>query len=62
LPALSSASLRAHCIFPKGARDVRRARLNKFPYVLYFRQMPDGIRILACFHFRRGARALQSRN
>jgi plasmid stabilization system protein ParE len=48
--------------FPKVARDVRRARLHGFPYALYFRTMPDGIHVLACFHSRRDPQALQGRN
>ena len=47
--------------FPKVARDVRRARLRRFPYVLYFRSMPDGIQVLACFHSRRDPQVLQGR-
>ena len=48
--------------FPKVARDVRRARLHGFPYALYFRPMPDGIHVLACFHSRRDPQALQDRD
>ncbi len=47
--------------FPKVARDVRRARLHGFPYALYFRLMPHGIHVLACFHSRRDPKALRDR-
>ena len=47
--------------FPKVARDVRRARLHRFPYALYFQSMPDGIHVLACFHSRRDPQVLQGR-
>lgn len=30
--------------------DVRRARLRKFPYGLYFRPLGDAIYVVACFH------------
>ena len=47
--------------FPIMVRDVRRARLIKFPYALYFRSMPDGV-VLACFHSRRDPQSSQARN
>ena len=47
--------------FPQVTRDVRRARLHGFPYALYFRPMPDGVHVLACFHSRRDPQALQRR-
>ncbi len=34
-------------------RDVRRARLRRFPYGLYYRVEVDESVILACLHFRR---------
>jgi len=48
--------------FPTVLRDVRRVRLHRFPYALYFRLTPDGIHVMACFHSRRDPLALQGRN
>lgn len=47
--------------FPVVLRDLRRARILRFPYALYFRVMPDGIYVMACFHARRDARAMTRR-
>ena len=48
--------------FPIMVRDVRRARLLRFPYALYFRSTSDGVVVLACFHSRRDPQSLQARN
>ncbi|HYP30815.1 MAG TPA: type II toxin-antitoxin system RelE/ParE family toxin [Burkholderiaceae bacterium] len=48
--------------FPTVLRDVRRARLRRFPYALHFRPMPDGVHVIACFHSRRDPLALQRRD
>ncbi len=36
--------------FPAVLQDVRRARLRKFPYALFFREEADTITVIACFH------------
>jgi len=36
--------------FPIVFRDVQRARLQKFPYSLFFRAETDTIIVIACFH------------
>jgi toxin ParE1/3/4 len=36
--------------FPVLLRDVRRAKVQRFPYGLFFRVMPEAIFIIACFH------------
>lgn len=36
--------------FPVVLRDVRRARLRRFPYGLFFREREDGVVLVACFH------------
>jgi toxin ParE1/3/4 len=36
--------------FPAVLDDVRRARLRRFPYGLFFRERTDAIHLLACFH------------
>jgi plasmid stabilization system protein ParE len=35
---------------PVMLRDVRRARLRRFPYSLFFRMLDDTIYVIACFH------------
>ncbi len=47
--------------FPVVQLDVRRARLLRFPYALYFRPGPRSIEVIACFHSRRDGRAWQGR-
>lgn len=41
--------------------DVRRARLRRFPYALFFRLLDDGIFVIACFHSRRDPLIWRSR-
>ena len=36
--------------FPAVLADVRRARLRRFPYGLFFRAEADRILLIACFH------------
>ncbi|MBJ7413349.1 MAG: type II toxin-antitoxin system RelE/ParE family toxin [Phenylobacterium sp.] len=36
--------------FPAILRDVRRARLRRFPYGLFFREREGSILLIACFH------------
>jgi plasmid stabilization system protein ParE len=47
--------------FPVVLQDVRRARLHRFPYGLFFRVLPDALVVLACFHARRDPRRWQGR-
>jgi plasmid stabilization system protein ParE len=47
--------------FPAVLRDVRRARLHRFPYGLFYRILPDSLVVLACFHARRDPRRWQGR-
>ena len=47
--------------FPVVLRDVRRARLRRFPYGLFYRVRPDALVVLACFHARRDPRRWQER-
>lgn len=42
--------LRRPTQFPLARADVRRAKLRRFPYSLFFRVMSDGIYVIACFH------------
>ena len=36
--------------FPIQFRDIRRARLRRFPYGLFFRALPEAVYVIACFH------------
>ena len=36
--------------FPEVLADVRRARLQRFPYGLFFRAVDEEIFVIACFH------------
>jgi plasmid stabilization system protein ParE len=47
--------------FPLMQADVRRARLRKYPYGLYFRVLDDAIYVIACFHSSRNPANWQSR-
>jgi plasmid stabilization system protein ParE len=42
-------------------RDVRRAKLRRFPYVVYYRVLPDRVEVLAVLHGRRNPGVWQSR-
>lgn len=48
--------------FPLVVGGLRRARLARFPYAIYFRAAPDGIVVVACFHSRRDSRTLPQRS
>ena len=39
--------------FPRVLEDIRRVRLNRFPYALFFRVAGDSVAVMACFHARR---------
>jgi plasmid stabilization system protein ParE len=47
--------------FPMVFRDLRRARLRRFPYGLFFRHAQDTIYVVACFHGSRDPRQWQGR-
>jgi len=47
--------------FPEVLADVRRARLRRFPYGLFFRDEPEGLFVIACFHSSRDPMVWQSR-
>jgi toxin ParE1/3/4 len=47
--------------FPLMLDDVRRARLRRFPYGLFFRPLEDATYIIACFHSSRDPTIWQSR-
>jgi plasmid stabilization system protein ParE len=41
--------------------DVRRGKLRRFPYVVYYRALPDQIEVLAVLHGSRDPRLWQDR-
>jgi plasmid stabilization system protein ParE len=47
--------------FPIVLRDVRRARLHRFPHYLLFRVDLDAVTVIACFHPRRDPQQWQRR-
>jgi plasmid stabilization system protein ParE len=47
--------------FQRVHRDIRRIRLHRFPYAIYFRVLEDGVVVLAFMHARRHPRRWQSR-
>ena len=47
--------------FPEMLADVRRARLRRFPYGLFFRALPEAVFVIACFHSSRDPLIWQSR-
>ncbi len=42
-------------------RGVRRARVNRFPYVVYYRLVEAGVQVIAVMHGSRDPRAWRSR-
>ncbi len=47
--------------FPAVLRDVRRTRLRRFPYGLFFRAEADSVLLIACFHGSRDPRVWEGR-
>jgi len=47
--------------FPTVFEDIRRARLHKFPYGIFFRIEMDSLTIIACFHASRDPYQWQQR-
>ena len=43
-------------------RDIREGLLNQFPYAVYYRELPDRLRVVAVHHTARDPAAWQSRN
>jgi plasmid stabilization system protein ParE len=52
---------RAPGLFPLAVDDIQKAPLRRFPYVVYFVQLPAAISVLAVIHGRRHPRRWQSR-
>ncbi len=47
--------------FPVALRDIRKARVQRFPYVVYYVVLPDTISVIAIIHGRREPRRWQQR-
>jgi len=47
--------------FPLVFEDIRRSRLRKFPYGLFFRIEQDSLTVIACFHASRNPQQWQQR-
>jgi plasmid stabilization system protein ParE len=47
--------------YPEAIPSVRRARLARFPFVIYFREDGGDIHVLACFHSSRHPTVWQKR-
>ena len=43
------------------ADDIREGLLTRFPYAVYYRELPDRIRVLAVYHTARNPSGWQSR-
>ena len=61
LEAVLASVQRSPMLFPVAHRDVRRARLKRFPYGVFFRIKKDEIEIVSVFHSRRDPARLKSR-
>jgi toxin ParE1/3/4 len=48
--------------FPEAAPNIRRVRLRRFPYSLFFRIDADQAFIIACFHASRDPRKWEGRS
>jgi toxin ParE1/3/4 len=48
--------------YPIVRRDTRRALLRRFPYIVYYRDLPGVVAVVACVHGHRDPRHWQSRS
>ena len=47
--------------YPVAVDDIRKARVGRFPYVVYYVVVPEAITVIAVMHGRRHPRRWQSR-
>ena len=47
--------------FPVALRDIRKARVPRFPYVVYYVPLSDVVSVIAIIHGRRSPRRWQAR-
>ncbi len=48
-------------MYPVALRDVRRGKLRKFPYLIYYRMLADRIEVIAVLHGSRSPNLWQDR-
>jgi len=48
-------------MYVKALRDVRRAKVRKFPYLIYYRVLSDRIQVIAVLHASRDPQLWQER-
>jgi toxin ParE1/3/4 len=48
-------------MYPVAHRDVRRGKLRKFPYLIYYRVHPNKLEVLAVLHGSRDPRLWRER-
>lgn len=48
--------------YPLVYRQLRRAVLRRFPYLIYFRAGSDRVEVVACLHSKRSSRHIKSRS
>lgn len=48
-------------MYPAAHRDVRRGKLRRFPYLIYYRVFPNKIEVLAVLHGSRNPRVWRDR-
>lgn len=48
-------------LYPATLKDVRRAKLRRFPYVVYYRMLADCVEVLAVLHGSRNPQIWQDR-
>jgi len=48
-------------MYPVAHRDVRRGKLRTFPYLIYYRVLPDRIEVIAVLHGSRDPRIWRKR-
>ena len=47
--------------FPIAVRDIQKARVRRFPYVVYYVRLPEVTTVIAIIHGRRDPRVWQAR-
>jgi len=48
--------------YPLVYRQLRRAVLRRFPYLIYFRAGTDRVEVVACLHSKRSSRLIEARS
>ena len=48
-------------LYPATLKDVRRAKLRRFPYIVYYRMLADCVEVIAIVHGSRNSQTWQDR-